>query len=240
MSSLRLAIVLAAGATPLPGAASREQPIVLPLDDLPLWFRWIGGPCQGLDGVHKGEPLDDGSMAGVPLAVDGYPGVFTITREGGEPVLRVSSKLYAALTSKARYGDYHLRSPYRWGEKPFPTRTPDKLRDSGIQIHLTGGLDDAHWSLPLMGLEGQVSERRTVNPQVVSDEDYLLQPDVEAHTADRLRWTSKAQWRRIGGAGANPILKHAVAFQSRHVQWSTVDIYTVGDMVYRCRVTRAL
>ena len=108
MSSLRLAIVLAAGAALLTGAAPTEQPIVLLSNDLPLWFRWIGVPSQGLEGVAEGAPIGDG-MAGVPLGVNGYPGVFTVTREGGEPVLRVSGKLNGALTSKARYGNYHLR-----------------------------------------------------------------------------------------------------------------------------------
>ena len=43
----------------------------------------------------------------------------------------MSGKLYSALTSKARYGNYHLRFQYRWGEKTCPPRTPDKPRDSG-------------------------------------------------------------------------------------------------------------
>ena len=39
MSSWRLAIVLAAGAALLTGAASTERPTALLSDDLPLWFR---------------------------------------------------------------------------------------------------------------------------------------------------------------------------------------------------------
>ena len=228
MSSWRLAIVLAAGAALLTGAASTERPTALLSDDLPLWFRWIGVPYHGLDGVPEGAPIGDG-MAGVPLGVDGFPGVFTMARERGEPVLRVSGKLYGALTSKARYGDYHLRFQYRWGEKTFPPRTPDKPRDSGVLIHLTGGLEDAHWSVFLMGLESQVSEGRTGDLLFMSNKDDRVQPDVEARTADGLQWNPKAPWRRIGGAGANPIFKHAGAFESPHGQWSTVDIYTVGD-----------
>ena len=228
MSSSRPAAVLAAGAALLTGAAPTEQPIVLLSDDLPLWFRWIGVPYRGLEGVPEGAPIGDG-MAGVPLGVDGYPGVFTVTRESGEPVLRVSGKLYGALTSKARYGDYHLRFQYRWGEEKYPPRTPDKPRDSGVLIHLTGGLGDAHWSVFLMGLESQVSEGRTGDLLFMSNKDDQVQPDVEARTADGVQWNPKAPWRRIGGAGANPIFKHAGAFESPHGQWNTVDIYTVGD-----------
>ncbi len=84
---MRLAALLAAGAALLTGAAPTEQPIVLLSDDLPLWLRWIGVPYRGLDGFPERAPIGDG-MAGVPLGVNGYPGVFTVTREGGEPVLR--------------------------------------------------------------------------------------------------------------------------------------------------------
>lgn len=228
MSSLRQAIVFAAGAALLTGAAPEEKPASMFSDDLALWFRWIGVPYQGLEGIPEGTPIGDG-MAGLPLGVDGYPGVFTMAREGGEPVLRVSGKLYGALTSKARYGNYHLRFQYRWGEKTYPPRTPDKPRDSGVLIHLTGGLEDAHWSVFLMGLESQVSEGRTGDLLFMSSKDDRVQPDIEARTTDGQSWDAKAPWRAVGGAGANPIFKHAGAYESPHGKWTTVDLYTVGD-----------
>ena len=228
MDNLRRAALLPASALLLLGAAPGDRTVELSSDGLPLWFRWIGVPYPGLESVPEGAPVGDG-IAGVPLGVDGYPDVFTLTREGGEPVLRVSGKLYGALTSKARYGDYHLRFQYRWGEAIFPPRKPDQPRDSGVLIHLTGGLEDAHWSVFLMGLESQVSEGRTGDLLFMSNKDDRVQPEVEARSADGARWDPKAAWRRIGGAGANPIFQHAGAHESPHGQWTTVDLYAVGD-----------
>ena len=228
MGELGRSMLLMASAALLLGTAPGDRPVDLLSDGLPLWFRWIGVPYPGLEGVPEGAPIGDG-MAGVPLGVDGYADVFTLIREGGEPVLRVSGKLYGALTSKTRYGNYHLRFQYRWGEATYPPRQPDQPRDSGVLVHLTGGLEDAHWSVFLMGLESQVSEGRTGDLLFMSNKDDRVQPEVEARTADGVQWNPKAAWRQIGGAGADPIFKHSGAHEAPHGQWTTVDLYTAGD-----------
>lgn len=221
-------IALAIAASALIGAAPAARSTDLLSNNLGLWFRWIGVPYPGLTGLREGTPVGDG-MKGVALGIDGYPDVFTMTRDGGEPVLRVSGKIYGALTSKARYRDYHLRFQYRWGTPKYPPRRPDQVRDTGLLFHLTGGLEDAHWSVFLMGLESQVSEGKVGDLLFMSNKDDTVQPSVEVRSADGKNWDPAAAWRRVGGTGADPIFTHRGAFESPHGQWTTVDLYAVGD-----------
>lgn len=228
----RLKLVMACGASLLTTsptlAGEPSQPIDLLAHDLSAWFRWIGVPYPGLEHLPAGAPVGDG-MAGVPLGLDGYPGVFELHSANGEPVLRVSGELYGALTTKASYGDYHLRLEYRWGETKWPPRRPDQPRDSGLLIHLTGSLDDAHWSVFLMGLESQISEGRTGDLLFMSNKDDTVIPTVVARTGDGKHWNPRQSWRTIGGRGADPIFVHAGDHETPRGGWTTVDIYTSGD-----------
>lgn len=209
-------------------AGEPSQPVDLLAQDLSAWFRWIGVPYPGLQHLPTGAPVGDG-MAGVPLGLDGYPGVFELRSEDGDPVLRVSGELYGALTTKASYGDYHLQLEYRWGETKWPPRKPDQPRDSGLLIHLTGSLDDAHWSVFLMGLESQISEGRTGDFLFMSNKDDTVMPTVVARTGDGKHWDPRQPWRTIGGRGADPIFVHAGDHETPGGGWTTVDIYTLGD-----------
>lgn len=197
-------------------------------DELSLWFRWAGIPYAGLDGLPPGTPVGDG-MTGLPLGVDGYPGLFEMDTVDGERVLRVSGKLYGALTTQRPYGNYHLRLQYRWLGPKYPPRKPDQPRDSGILFHLGGSLEDAHWSVFLMGLESQVSEERTGDLLSMSNKDGTVAPIMSVRTADGKTWSPTAPFRMVGGPGRDPIFSHLGDHETPGGGWTTVDLYTVGD-----------
>lgn len=197
-------------------------------DSLGLWFRWAGVPYPGLGGLPPGTPIGDG-RSGVPLGVDGYPNLFELQTVGGERVLRVSGKVYGALTTKGSYGNFHLRLQYRWLGPKFPPRRPDQPRDSGILFHLTGGLEDAHWSVFLMGLESQISEGRTGDLLFMANKDDTVVPTVSARTSDGKNWSRTASYRTVGGRGQDSIFSHHGDFETSGGGWTTVDVYTIED-----------
>lgn len=196
--------------------------------DLSAWFRWIGVPYPGLRHLPAGAPVGDG-MTGVPLGLNGYPGVFELMHGSGEPTLRVSGEVYGALTTIASYGDYHLRLEYRWGETRWPPRSLNQPRDSGLLFHLTGDLEDAHWSVFLMGLETQISEGRTGDLLFMSNKNDSVMPSVMARTGDGKHWDAQQPWRIVGGPGADPIFVHAGAHEAPRPGWTTVDLYTLAE-----------
>lgn len=79
-------------------------------------------------------------------------GVFSVV-DGN---IRISGKIWGALTSKEEFENYHLRFQFKWGEKKWPPREKAK-RDSGVLYHCVGphGAQSDHW---MRSHETQVQE----------------------------------------------------------------------------------
>jgi hypothetical protein len=123
--------------------------------ELSRWEKFIGVPHGSL-GLPGLPPESDG-MKGTPLGLDHDPlGVFTVVKEEGEPVLRVSGQIYGGLTTKDSFADYHLRLQFRWGDKKWAPRLTQR-RDSGILYHAAGP-HGAFWNVWKRSIEFQVEE----------------------------------------------------------------------------------
>lgn len=123
---------LAACALEEPHAEADEQWIALLDKDLSQWNIFMGVPHTSVD--LPGYPKGDGKQ-GTPIGLNKDPlRVFTVEGSEGAPVLRISGEVYAGLSTKEEFENYHLKMEFKWGEKKYEPRL-DKKRNSGLHYH---------------------------------------------------------------------------------------------------------
>ncbi len=122
------------------------------------WEKFIGVPhtSVSLDGVDK----SDNVHVGTPLGLNNDPkDVFSMLKEDGETILKVTGEIYGGLTTLQEFSNYHFRAQFKWGEKKWEPRL-DKKRDNGILYHCHG-VHGAFWNVWMSSLECQIQEGDT-------------------------------------------------------------------------------
>jgi len=186
--------------------------------DLSGWDTYLG---PDLD--NNGKPVTD-----KPLGLNNDPRkVFTVVKENGENIIRVSGENWGAIITKAEYENYHLQLQFKWGKLLWGQKKKGNRKDSGLLYHSVGdfGADYMAW---MRAQEFQVEEGNTG--------DY---------------------WGCAGGMATIPVIQKSkdnyvyspqgtmTAFSSeskdgRHVvkqggdekpsgEWNTLDLYCHGD-----------
>lgn len=91
--------------------------------------------------------------------------VFTVQ----DGVLRISGKVFGALTTEQEYADYRLIVEFKWGEQTWPPRE-QAARDSGILLHCVGA-DGAYGGMWMESVECQIIEGGTGDFILVGGKD---------------------------------------------------------------------
>ncbi len=122
--------------------------------NLSKWNRYIGVPKEPVD--TNTITYNDKGKFKKPLGFNNDPkNVFSTVLEKGKPVLRISGEIYGGLSTKQEYGNYHLKTKFKWGAKKWGTKSG--RRDSGIIYHCVGpqGTYARAW---MSGLQCQIQE----------------------------------------------------------------------------------
>lgn len=125
--------------------------------DLSKWDVFVGVPHHSVKGLPEGTPTGDG-MKGESLGLNNDPlKVFYAEDIDGETIMRVSGEIYAGLTSKEVYENYHLKFKFKWGELKWEPRLKAQ-RDNGLLYHCIGE-HGAFWNVWMQSQEFQIQER---------------------------------------------------------------------------------
>ncbi len=130
-----------------------------PLLDASLskWEVFIGIPHLSVEYPGLPSSGNEKCIEGNPVGSDDDPlEIFKMIEEDGRPVLHVSGQVYAGLSTKDEFENYHLSWQFKWGEKKWPPRLKDK-RDSGMLLHCVGK-QGAFWNVWMRSLECQIQE----------------------------------------------------------------------------------
>ena len=109
-----------------------------------------GRDLTGWDTFLSYQPdTGDTSIIGVNKDPEG---IFSVVNS----TIRISGKIWGALTSVDEFDNFHLRFQFKWGGKKWPPRD-QKKRDSGILYYCVGphGAQSDHW---MRSHESQVQE----------------------------------------------------------------------------------
>jgi hypothetical protein len=192
--------------------------------DLASWETFLGKPHTLMD--VPGLPMNDQGEYLQAIGVDRDPkGVFSVVQADGAPAIRISGEIYGALTTRAEYGNYHLRLDFKWGDRRWPPRE-QAPRDSGCCYHAVGphGASYGFWmqSFEFQIQEGDVGDFYSLAGVIVDAEGDPVKPG-----DPRTELTYRKGASKIGGH-TRRIIKSAVS-EKPHGHWNTLDLYCVGQ-----------
>lgn len=197
--------------------------------ELSEWEVWTGVPHKSVKNLPKGYEVPTNGIPTEPIGLDNSLGVFKVTEDdNGEPVLNISGLVYAGLTSKKVYENYHLTLLFKWGEKKYEPRLND-IRDNGLLYHCYGE-HGAFWNVWKSCLESQIQE---------GDFGDLF---TLAGTKATVKVNEYGRWDPENGKEGTKG-KRLYDTESVHGAWTRVDIYVLGDKavhVTNGKVTLAL
>ena len=185
--------------------------------DLTQWEVFTGVPDKSVVNIpasYKKEPNGDHKQ---PLGLGDPMGIFkVISGENGEPILHISGEVYAGLTSKKEYKDYHLTLSFKWGENKFEPRL-ERKRDNGVLYHCKGE-HGAFWNVWKSSLEFQIQEGD------FGDLYNLAGPSSKVTINKDLNWdpTSEIVNKTIH-------TKRSIDAESPRGEWTRIDLYVLGD-----------
>jgi hypothetical protein len=151
--------------------------------------------------------------------------VFTVIRQGGKPVLRISGEIYGCAQTRESFANYHLRLETRWGEKKWVPRL-EEPKDSGILYHSRGDFGVDYWKSWALSHEFQVIEHGLGEywTQATSAIDMRAKPKAEGEVAPR--WDPAAPWMSFVAPN-----NHALAGsdQDKPGEWNQLELVCYAD-----------
>lgn len=185
--------------------------------DLSGWDTWLG-PDLDL----RGKPVTN-----KPLGLNNDPRhVFSIVRQDGENVIRISGENWGALSSSREYENYHLHLQFKWGTLTWGQKK-NRKKDSGLLYHSVGsyGADYGAWMRSqefqieqtncgdYWGVAGGMAEIPAVKCR---DTSYQYSPGAELMTFKQ------------GGSHGRNCVKFGDA-ENPTGKWNSIDLYCHGD-----------
>ena len=187
--------------------------------DLSQWEAYVGIPHTSVKDLPEGTFQSDNVTRGTPLGLGNHKQIFSTAQENGELLLKVSGEIYAGLTSKKSFKNFHLHTKMRWGEKKWEPRLNQK-RDSGILYHCHGD-HGSFWHVWKSCLEFQVQESD------MGDMITLAGPRIKAPVRkDDKRNVYDLSQPMVEFRG---YLSAQLEPEAPHGEWNTFDIYVIED-----------
>jgi hypothetical protein len=191
------------------------------------WLSLFNGhDLAGWD-VYLGPPHDSSGkkLSAVPIGLNNDPArVFSIVKEDGENVIRVSGEEIGGISTTQEFAGYHLQVLFKWGNWLHPGR---RKKDSGLLYHAVGphGADAQAWMRSqefqieegncgdYWGCAGGMAEVPAIK---ISDSEYVYS------AAGKRFWFS-------ADSTAGRHCKKAGDAEKAVGQWNTLDLYCHGD-----------
>ncbi len=185
--------------------------------DLTGWETYLG---PGLDSTGK-------MITNNPVGLNNDPKhVFTIIKENGEKIIRISGEGWGAISTIKEYENYHFQLKFKWGDLSWGQKK-NKKKDSGLLYHCVGphGADYGAWmrSQEFQIEEGNCGEYWGVAggmediPAIQNaDSDYVYNPAGKVYTF----------------SANSPNGRHcrkAIDAEKPSGEWNTLDLYCYGD-----------
>lgn len=203
------------------GQSSKET-IDLLDDDLSHWNIWMGIPHKTTRVPGFPQSKSEDCTKGTPLGFNNDPlRVFSVIREKGQPVLKITGQIFGGLTTKKEFENYHLTLQFKWGEEKWEPRL-QKRRDSGLLLHCVGP-HGAFWKVWKRCLECQIQEKDVGDFYALAGTKADI-PSIIPKEGKRPVYQPGAPIRIVDNSA-----QHGTSEEKPHGEWNTVEIYTIGN-----------
>jgi len=183
-----------------------------------------GKNLKGWD-TYLGPPVDSTGkkLTDIPVGLNSDPQhVFSVVRQDGEPVIRISGEGFGAISTQQEFGNFHLQLKFKWGSRLWGPKK-NKKRDSGLLYFSVGsqGADNGAWmrSQEFQIEEGNCGEywgcagaQEDVAAMQRSDSSYVYHPGSPLIT-----------FSAAGKAGR--YCRKAIDAEKPTGEWNTIDLY---------------
>ncbi|NNF33245.1 MAG: DUF1080 domain-containing protein, partial [Saprospiraceae bacterium] len=185
-------------------------------DDLSKWTVWTGVPEPSVKNLPSDYKRAGEGEEQPPIGLGDPMGIYKVTRDAnGDHILNISGEVYAGLTSKKSYSDYHMTLLFKWGEKKYEPRL-ERKRDCGLLYHCYGS-HGAFWNVWKRCLEYQIQEGDF-------GDLYNL-----GGTFSDVPVGEKGRWDPTSNLFKKRNSKKSIDYESPHGEWTRVDLYVIGD-----------
>ncbi|SDW28727.1 protein of unknown function [Lutibacter oricola] len=195
-------------------ASKKWQPL---LDkNLSKWEIWTGVPDPSVKNLPASYVIPEDGKPVDAIGLNNEMNVFSVSLDkDGTPILNISGEVYAGLTSKKEYANYHLTMLFKWGEKKWAPRLEAK-RDCGLLYHCYGE-HGAFWNVWKSCLELQIQEGDMGDLYCLAGTKSKVSADKTNH------WDPK-------GERISKTAKRSVDAESPNGKWTRIDLYVVDDV----------
>lgn len=197
-------------------------------ENLTKWDIFMGVPHHSvaLEGFEKGD-----GMKGTPIGLGKDPlNVFTVVKEKNELILQVTGEIYAGLSTKRDYEDYHLSFEFKWGEKQYEPRLKDK-RDSGILYHG----QEPHgqfWNVWLRAPEMQVQETDCGDFHPLAGVSMDIKATQRNEGGNDYWFYDPKGKHRTFRSGPGGSCRRSENFEKPNGEWNLLELICIGDKAY--------
>lgn len=184
--------------------------------DLSQWEVWTGIPEPSVKKLPLNYQKNQNGENEAPMGLGDPMKIFTVTEEDGELVLNISGQIYAGLTSKKEFANYHLTLLFKWGERKYEPRL-ERKRDNGLLYHCHGE-HGAFWEVWKSSLEFQIQEGDFGDLYTLASTKAKVTVDEEG------KWSA-------GSTILNPGIRtqRKIDAESSHGEWTRIDLYVIDD-----------
>ena len=194
--------------------------------DLSQWNTYLGFPNPETD--IKGLPKDAEGNYTQPIGHGkDEKGVFTVSINDGEPVLRVSGEIYGSVYTRKEFENYHLVLQYKWGSKKWKPRLDLEL-DTGILYHARGEHGVDYWKAWALSQELQIMEQSTGDWWQIADSKIDIRCE-KPEGAEVHIYNPKAELLSFGPGGVGITCRRSHDREKPKGEWNTVELITYGD-----------
>lgn len=229
MQSMKVGVALVSTLWSLGALAEGDWTPLLD-ESLSEWRTYLGYPNPDTE-VTGLARADDGEYS-EPMGYDRDElGVFSVTEEGGEPVLRISGEIYGGIFTRKDFSDYRLRLQFKWGEQKWAPRE-DRPLDSGILYHGTGEHGVDYWRAWPLSQEFQIVEQGIDG--LTGDWWKIAYSQIDIRCAssgedEPHRYHPELPVKTFGGDDG-PITCRAIENHEKPSgEWNTLELIAVGD-----------
>jgi hypothetical protein len=187
-----------------------------------------GKDLAGWD-TYIGPDLNDSGKAitGIPIGLNNDPRlVFSVVKQDGENVIKISGENWGALSTQKEYENYHLQLQFKWGTLLWGQKKGKKM-DSGVLYRSVGpfGADYGAW---MRSQEFQVEQGNCGDywgcAGAMADIPVVKQSDSS--------YVYSAKGTLTTFSASNKIGRHCIKqgdAENAAGQWNTLDLYCHGD-----------
>ena len=174
--------------------------------NLKNWEIFLGSPVGGFEDLaQKATPES----------------TYRIVELDGQKMIHVSGDINASLATKAKYGNYHLRLEFKWGEKVYGTR------NSGLLYHSFGPFGAAFGTW-MANIEHQLMHGNLGDTYLMAN-TFCETKTVKSDDGKSFRYSPEGQANRFSEKENGRSIKKMADAENPLGEWNTVDLYCFGQ-----------